>query len=133
MHWSKKQRRLHKELYLAYRKKELLWYLDIHLCVNHPQWAVNKFLKDFEDNNKTIRQMFARVLICGGSVAYSDVIPYEDDLNRVIGFMLYRQYIEITYNMRFNEIMQLPRVFKLCQQERISLRNTLLNISEVFA
>lgn len=129
MNWSKKQKQLHRELYLQYRKKELFWYLDVFLSVNHPAWAVKNFLKDFEDNNKTFRQLFARVLICGGSLAYSNAIPYEDDLNRVIGFMLYRQYIEITDNMKFNEIMQLPRIFKLSQHERIVLRNKLLSVA----
>lgn len=128
-HWSKKQKRLHKELYLDYRKKELLWHLDIFLCVNHPQWAVDKFLNEFENNRKTIRQLFTRVLICGGTLGYSDAIPYEDDLKRVIGFMLYRQYIEITDNMLFRDIMALPRIFKLKQSERLKLRDRLLEIA----
>lgn len=126
MSWCRKQKLLHRVLYLEYRKKELLWYLDIHLSVNHPNWAVKKFLDDFQTGKKTFAQLFARVLICGGSIAYSDVIPYKDDAERVIGFMFYRQYIEIQIHMKFNEIMQLPRVFKLSQPERMQLRNKLL-------
>ncbi len=127
--WGKRQKRLHKQLIYTYRKKELLWYLDVFLSVNHPVWAVKRFLTDFENNNKTIREMFARVLICGGSVAYSNAIPYQNDLNRVIGFMLYRQYIEVTENMRFNDIMELPRIFKLSQSERLALRDKLLEFA----
>ena len=124
--WSKKQKRVHRELYLAYRKKELLWHLNIFLSVNHPEWAVKNFLNDFENNKKSIRQMFARVLICGGSVAYTSVLPYGNDMERLIGFMLYRQYIEVTENMLFKDIMNLPRVFKLSQTERLLFRNQLL-------
>lgn len=125
-YWHRKQKRLHKELYLAYRKKELLWYLDVFLSVNHPNYAVKRFLTAFENNEKTISQLFARVLICGGSLAYSGAIPYGDDLKRVIGFMFYRQYIEITENMTFYEIMNLPRVFKLSPIERMKMRDMLL-------
>lgn len=128
MSWRKKQKRYHKELYLQYRKKELLWYLDVFLCVNHPQWAVDNLLTDFINNRKTIRQLFARVLICGGILSHSHAIPYEDDLKRVIGFMWYRQYIEIKDNMLFTDIMKLPRLFKLTQAERLALRNNLLEI-----
>lgn len=126
MKWSAKQKRLHKELYLAYRKKELLWYLEIFLSVNHPKWAVQKFLSDFENNKKSLRQLFARVLICGGSLAYSEVIPYNEDLKSVIGFMLYRQYIEIKETMYFKDIMNLCRIFILSQKERLQLRDQLL-------
>lgn len=69
--WARKQKRLHKELYLAYRKEELLWYLDIFLSVNHPEWAVKKFLTAFENNEKTIRQLFTRVLICRWTVKWN--------------------------------------------------------------
>lgn len=124
--WSKRQKRLHKELYLTYRKRELLWYLDVFLSVNHPKWAVKKFLTEFENDNMPIRNLFARVLICGGSLAYSMAIPYQDDLERVIGFMFYRQYIEVKESMLFSQIMQLPRVFKLSTKERFKLRDKLL-------
>lgn len=124
--WSKRQKRLHKELYLTYRKKELLWYLDVFLSVNHPKWAVKKFLTEFENDKMPIRNLFARVLICGGSLAYSMAIPYQDDLERVIGFMFYRQYIEVKESMLFSQIMQLPRVFKLSPKERFKLRDKLL-------
>lgn len=124
--WTKKQKSLHRELYLQYRKKELLWYLDIFLSVNHPNWAVKNFLTAFESNQKTIAQLFTRVLICGGELAYCDSLPYENDLQRVIGFMLYRQYIEVNPNMLFRDIMELQRVFKLTQEQRYALRDKLL-------
>lgn len=124
--WSKRQKRLHRELYLIYRKKELSWYLDVFLSVNHPQSAVKKLLTEFENDNMPIRNLFARVLICGGSLAYSMTIPYQDDLERVIGFMFYRQYIEVKEGMLFSQIMKLPRIFKLSPKERVQLRDKLL-------
>lgn len=126
--WHRKQKQYHRKLYLEYRKKELLWYLEIFLSVNHPTWTATNFLNDFVAGKKTIRQMFTRVLICGGSLAYSDALPYEDDLNRVMGFMLYRQYIRVTDNMRFNDIMALDRVFGISVDQRYALRDKLLNI-----
>lgn len=126
MKWHRRQKRFHKKLYLEYRKEEVLVYLDLFLSVNHPEWAVKKFLREFTNDQRTVREMFARVLICGGNLAYSDVFPYQDDLNDYIGFMLYRQYIRITESMRYSEIMKLPRVIDLSLEQRKQLIKKLL-------
>lgn len=127
-HWSKKQKRHHAALWLVYRKENLLEWIDLFLCVNHPEWAIKGFLEDFEANRKTFRQLFSRVLICGGNLAYSEALPYQNDMERLIGFMKLRQYIEIKENMFFRDIMKLPMVFDLSKEDRMKLRNELLNI-----
>lgn len=127
-HWSKKQKRHHAALWMDYRKEQVLEWVDIFLSVNHPEWAVKRFLEEFEGNRKTFRQLFARVLICGGDLAYSEALPYQNDLERLIGFMKLRQYIEIKEDMLFKDIMKLPMVFDLSKEQRNTLRNQLLHI-----
>lgn len=126
-HWYKKQKRHHEALWLVYRKEELLWHLDVFLSVNHPQRVVDKFLADFEGNRKTMRDLFVMMVVRIGNLT-PKAIQYQDDLDRVIGFMKYRQYIEVKENMLFRDIMRLPRVFDLSKEDRMKLRNELLNI-----
>lgn len=86
--WNTRQRELHRKLYLEYRKDELLWYLDLFLSVNHPERAVKSFLNGFINNKLTVRQVFARALICGGDLSYSETIPYQDDMSRLLALCI---------------------------------------------
>jgi len=125
--WRKWHKRYHKSLYLHYRKEELIWHLDIFLCVNHPQRYVDAFIDHFINNRRTIRQMFARGLVCEGHIVYTDALPYQQDMDRFIGFMRLRQYIKVTEDMKFNDIMALNRVFDLSVMDRFMLKQRLLN------
>lgn len=125
-HWHRKQKKHHKKLYLEYRKEDLIWHLDLFLSVNHPEWAVKGFIEDFVNDKKTVAQMFAMAIVCGGQVWYFEEFPYKSDMDRVIGFMRYRQYIKITPNMHLSDIIKLDRCFDLTPQKRFELREKLL-------
>lgn len=127
MKWHRKQIEHHKELYLQYREKELIWYLDIFLSVNHPKWAVEKMLGEFTRDIRSIGSLFQQMNPMPGITINS----MTDDLKRVIGFMHYRQYIHIERYMMYGEIMKLPRVFDLSSDVRQVLRFKLLDYDNV--
>lgn len=116
--WSRKQKRLHNKLILAHREKELLWYLGLFLAVHHPEWAEKEFVEKFKNNLITIKQCFARAIVCGGVVGYFETFPYNDDLQKFIGNIRYKLYIKITPDMYFKDVMKLQRSFDLSPIER---------------